>query len=620
MKEFSTFIYDVIEEKRIIEWTTVMEWFVETVIGLDSRWKMNDWRSSLTTNDVLIDETETIRLKAADPDSSPSFPPSFSGDLNTVCDLILEELDTLWDCECLNFPPPIQSIVANVITSTISHFVESGDLVLLPNVTLDSVRSFFCEVYHEVDDEYQPYWLYPHIIIPFIAHHVANSHLVAVANPPAIFTLPDRTPSEELWRTVNSILNSSSHRYNVEALSGFEEWLEMMRQCVEKSEVFNDFSFLRMPFFKRTLLCLQSKFQNIAQLSLHSNQLSPNPNMISSSEPSLDWSTTAPSLAIQSSFSLNTAHLSDPTTNQSELDDGSERSDVSLSNQPSSSTSFSSLPSKQETLQILTVLHSLITAPLSPSLEPSNPPPPFLLRPLHALKIVPTTSRQIAWRQYEGKLEREESPDGTSSHATRCVSQAKLKSEKDTSLSLVYFDIAMCITEDNVDQETIKQRYISIFKSELYGRIRLHSHRKSAICASETPIFTSRGDTTPHVGHECSRKQEKLETDHEALIREQNECQKTQQLLHMQEQARQADKTKIQALETQLSAALEEIRRLTDAADTQRDVPRSVDPTTSVMPSFVFTNPSHFCVNNIDFTRTEVGEDEDGDSAMSNER
>ncbi|KAK2950846.1 hypothetical protein BLNAU_1184 [Blattamonas nauphoetae] len=226
----------------------------------------------------------------------------------------------------------------------------------------------------------------------------------------------------------------------------------------------------------------------------------------------------------------------------------------------------------------------------------------------------------IAWRQYEGKLEREESPDGTSSHATRCVSQAKLKSEKDTSLSLVYFDIAMCITEDNVDQETIKQRYISIFKSELYGRIRLHSHRKSAICASETPIFTSRGDTTPHVGHECSRKQEKLETDHEALIREQNECQKTQQLLHMQEQARQADKTKIQALETQLSAALEEIRRLTDAADTQRDVPRSVDPTTSVMPSFVFTNPSHFCVNNIDFTRTEVGEDEDGDSAMSNER
>ncbi|KAK2946779.1 hypothetical protein BLNAU_18309 [Blattamonas nauphoetae] len=113
---------------------------------------------------------------------------------------------------------------------------------------------------------------------------------------------------------------------------------------------------------------------------------------------------------------------------------------------------------------------------------------------------------------------------------------------------------------------------------------------------------------------------EKLETDHEALIREQNECQKTQQLLHMQEQARQADKTKIQALETQLSAALEEIRRLTDAADTQRDVPRSVDPTTSVMPSFVFTNPSHFCVNNIDFTRTEVGEDEDGDSAMSNER
>ncbi|KAK2953339.1 hypothetical protein BLNAU_11802 [Blattamonas nauphoetae] len=120
-----------------------------------------------------------------------------------------------------------------------------------------------------------------------------------------------------------------------------------------------------MPCFKPALLRLQSKFQNIAQHLLSSNQLSPTPNMISSSEPSLDWSTTAPSLAIQSSFSLNTAHLSDPTTNLSELDEDSERSEVSLSNQPSSNSSFPSLPSKQETLQILTVLHSLISAPLS---------------------------------------------------------------------------------------------------------------------------------------------------------------------------------------------------------------------------------------------------------------
>ncbi|KAK2945000.1 hypothetical protein BLNAU_20077 [Blattamonas nauphoetae] len=134
-----------------------------------------------------------------------------------------------------------------------------------------------------------------------------------------------------------------------------------------------------MPCFKPALLRLQSKFQNIAQLSLPSNQLSPTPTIISSSEPSLDWSTTEPSLAIQSSFSLNTALLSDPTTNLSELDDQSERSDVSLSTHPSSNSPFSSLHSKQETLQTLTVLHSLITAPRSqPSVQ--DPPPPFLLR------------------------------------------------------------------------------------------------------------------------------------------------------------------------------------------------------------------------------------------------
>ncbi|KAK2954231.1 hypothetical protein BLNAU_10886 [Blattamonas nauphoetae] len=321
LKEFTTFIDDVIEEKRIIEWTTLMEWFVEGVIGLDSRWKRNDWRSSLTTNDVLIDETETVRLKAPDSVSSPSFLPSFTDDLNTLCQLILDSLDALSDDECLEVPPPIQSIFSNILTSIVSVFVESGDLVLLPNFTLDSIRSSFLGIVQQI-------------------------------NPSSL--------KKQLF----------SQGYFVAKFPSF----------LSHSSGVSDFSFLRISCFKPALLRLQTKFQNIAQLSLHSDQFSPNPNMISSSEPSLDWSTTAPSLAIQSSFSLNTAHLSDPTTNQSELDDGSERSDVSLCNQPSSSTSFSSLPSKQETLQILTVLHSLITAPLSPSLEPSDPPPPFLLR------------------------------------------------------------------------------------------------------------------------------------------------------------------------------------------------------------------------------------------------
>ncbi|KAK2945530.1 hypothetical protein BLNAU_19554 [Blattamonas nauphoetae] len=134
-----------------------------------------------------------------------------------------------------------------------------------------------------------------------------------------------------------------------------------------------------MSCFKPALLRLQSKFQNITQLSLPSDQPSPNVDMISSSESTLDWSTTTPSLAIKSSFSLNTAILSD-TNSMSQLSDGSERSDLSLSTQPPSNSSLSSFTSQQEALRILTVLHSLITAPHSQPSDISNSPPPFHLR------------------------------------------------------------------------------------------------------------------------------------------------------------------------------------------------------------------------------------------------
>ncbi|KAK2957315.1 putative serine/threonine protein kinase [Blattamonas nauphoetae] len=73
----------------------------------------------------------------------------------------------------------------------------------------------------------------------------------------------------------------------------------------------------------------------------------------------------------------------------------------------------------------------------------------------------------------------------------------------------------------------------------------------------------------------------------------------------------------LESLENTLSAAQEEIRRLKDAVVTQRVVPRSLHPTTSVMPSFVFTDPSHFRVNNTEIIRTDVGKDKDGDSRWS---
>ncbi|KAK2957324.1 putative Mitogen-activated protein kinase kinase kinase 5 [Blattamonas nauphoetae] len=83
--------------------------------------------------------------------------------------------------------------------------------------------------------------------------------------------------------------------------------------------------------------------------------------------------------------------------------------------------------------------------------------------------------------------------------------------------------------------------------------------------------------------------------------------------------SQELDETRTQLLtrENELSAAHEEIRRLKDATDTQRDVPRSPHPTTPAISSFVFTDPSHFRVNHNEITRTDVGEDEHGDATWS---
>ncbi|KAK2951121.1 hypothetical protein BLNAU_13964 [Blattamonas nauphoetae] len=73
----------------------------------------------------------------------------------------------------------------------------------------------------------------------------------------------------------------------------------------------------------------------------------------------------------------------------------------------------------------------------------------------------------------------------------------------------------------------------------------------------------------------------------------------------------------MQTLENELSAAQEEIRRLKDAADKQRDVFRSVYPATSAIPSIILTGPSDFQVHHSYITRTILGKDKDGSSAWS---
>ncbi|KAK2963617.1 hypothetical protein BLNAU_1182 [Blattamonas nauphoetae] len=310
--------------------------------------------------DISIDQSESSRRKPPESILSPTLTPSSSNILVNVCKFTLVSLNTLSTSGCIQLPPSVQAINATSLASIVSTFFESGDLVLLPNVTLDTIRLTLYERILQIDEHENPSFLFNPIFLAKATSYIVNaSDLVSVVNSSPFLTDSDDIPSEELWRAANSVVTRSSLKHDVDSLFRFEEWVEVMT--------------------KSALLRLQSKYQHIAHHPHPSDQNSPNPLIVTSSEPTLDWNPTAPSIAIQSSFSFHSANLSNPNTGQSRLEDESERSDVSLNTRPPSNSSLSSVTFQQKALNILTILHSLITAPHSQSSATSNPAPLFHL-------------------------------------------------------------------------------------------------------------------------------------------------------------------------------------------------------------------------------------------------
>ncbi|KAK2945178.1 hypothetical protein BLNAU_19917 [Blattamonas nauphoetae] len=144
-------------------------------------------------------------------------------------------------------------------------------------------------------------------------------------------------------------------------------WNELLQKVSDGEEVLFDKSFLKSPIFRPSLLSLQAKFQHLA----------------SSGDGSEDISTS----------SLHSSHSTPHTSLQAHLDS-------SLRTHSSSSAHF-----KQESLELLTILHSLLSSPLPPSLpfsltdhSPTDNIGSLLTSPLppsHPKQINPDRSGQI---------------------------------------------------------------------------------------------------------------------------------------------------------------------------------------------------------------------------------
>ncbi|KAK2945960.1 hypothetical protein BLNAU_19104 [Blattamonas nauphoetae] len=353
MKTLKTLVASKREAGEEIKWQDLMEWFVCAVIGLESA--VLECRGSFwfDWDDVVVDGFGTARIKlpASHSNSSPPHSPqSFSEGIALLSLLFLDLIDrfSLSDCLPTRLRDHFRDIVfSSVLHHIIQYLVDTGHLIpACDESEFDEIVSGFINNYMKfLADETDSFDA--SMITAIAIHVVTGLENEGVANP--IFRLTDRVFDPRsprhiaFMQLVEPALVEVSQLYDPEL---FEEakhissWKEFLQKVAGEEEVENDTSFLKLPFFRPTLLSLQAKFQKLTS--------------------SIDRSVAS------STSSLLSSHSSPHTSLETHLDS-------------SLRTLSSSSPFKQESLQLLTILHSLLTSPLPqslPTLTPTDPFPP----------------------------------------------------------------------------------------------------------------------------------------------------------------------------------------------------------------------------------------------------
>ncbi|KAK2949857.1 hypothetical protein BLNAU_15252 [Blattamonas nauphoetae] len=330
-----------------------MEWFVCSVIELKS--KVSEWNGSFwfDWDDVVVDGfgTARIKLSASHSDSSPPHSPqSFSDCIASLSKLFLHVIDQLYDSDCLQKSIEQHSrenVLLNVIFDLISYLNNKG--CVFPVCCQDEFRCSVEEltlmymkvVPEDLDLSTDLVWM---VEGAYQVVHIMET--VGIVENEDRLTDPENDPRSPEFSyfldLINSELERICKRYDPDLFKEarrISSWKELLQKVASGEEVEvclafldfdfqNDTSFLKLPFFRPTLLSLQAKIQKLAS--------------------SLDGS------AYSSMLSPHSSHSSPNTSLESHLD--------------SSLRTHSSSPHfKQESIQLLTILHSLLTSPLSPS-------------------------------------------------------------------------------------------------------------------------------------------------------------------------------------------------------------------------------------------------------------
>ncbi|KAK2941180.1 hypothetical protein BLNAU_23894 [Blattamonas nauphoetae] len=312
-------------------------------------------KQSLPENQLIHQPFSNALSSLSDlfPSPSDSSPPhstqSFSAAISNLSHLFLVLIGQCSMSNCLpeRINPHFRDkLVPTVFLRLINHLIDTDRIVPifepsdLDEVIGETINNCNKELDNGLGLHDALLWIVAmvYVLVNIIENAGLVSHTVRLTDPEFDYHSPLFTRFTQL---LEPELNEFRRQFDPDL---YEEaklitlWRELLKKIADGEEVENDKSFLKLPFFRPTLLSLQAKFQHLASFSDHSED--------------------------SSMSSLHSSHFSPHTSLEAHI--GS-----SLRTR-SSGTLF-----KQESLQLLTLFHSLVTSPLPPSLPKQSPDDSF---------------------------------------------------------------------------------------------------------------------------------------------------------------------------------------------------------------------------------------------------
>ncbi|KAK2942593.1 hypothetical protein BLNAU_22487 [Blattamonas nauphoetae] len=403
LTKLSDHVDETIKTRQPIPWNTLMNWFVEGVIGLDSRLKLHPYHFPLTEDDVMIDDTGTIRINP-----SQLSPPSPLIPVTQIFSVDLLVIVSEWTREHTK----------NVVMSLFNSFIQSGDIT--PTIPLDQL-SILVDNTITLDVFLSNFeWTLPDEGWTFFCRILADVDSSCDQRGPSAIFDKNGGPSERSKRMMKTDPHSCHTPSSLAEMKAKARFFEILVEILDNlAQNATDISVLRDSAFKETLVRLQSKYQTrILPKSdpLHSDPSSqdkalpsttrddqinpqfkqtPDDESIETQEVRSGFQSLHPSTrrSVQSDDSHSTSVNSDQSTSasitlQTELPPSEDTDPLSIESASIVTHSlFSRLHSateSNEAMAILKLLHSLIVAPPidRPVTDHIIPPERFNRRPL----------------------------------------------------------------------------------------------------------------------------------------------------------------------------------------------------------------------------------------------